>query len=648
MANVSVKGAAKTAKAEERRVIDEQKKAEANRAATVDSFVNFAQNVGIGGDNPLTTAGYGFNPVTRQRVQLEWMHRGTWIAKLAVNLPADDMTREGVDILGDMKPEKMEEVEEMVQALGVWNCLGETVAWSRLYGGAIAVMQIDGQREDTPLRIEAVPRDSFKGLLVFDRWMVEPSLNRMVKTPGPDRGLPEFYTIRSDAHAMQGTRVHHSRVIRLIGDKLPYMQAVIEQMWGASVLEGVWDRMTAFDSTSTGAAQLVYRAWIRSLKIKNLRSIVGGPPQAQKGLVAQLQFMRRYANSEGFIAIDGDDEIDVLNPPAFSGLSDVMLSFGEQLAGALQIPLVRLFGQSPKGLNATGESDLMIYADNVRKNQNRDLKDGVTRIYRVAAMSMGVRPPKGFGVRFKPLYQLNDQDKGDVAEKRGRAISQAWNDGVISPQTYLRELKQGAGITGLFSNITADDIEAAEESPPPTAPGLEGDPDASSSSSGSGPSKDSERSGERGSEKKETKKPDPKKKATNDSFPVVAALKLHHDLDVVIESKRGEVRRGPGWEIFLPDDYGYIMGTQAPDGEQVDCYVGGDARAEKVWVVHQNNLDGTPDEPKVMLGYSTMQDAMKTYLSGFTDGSGWKRVGGVVALSMDMFKSWVKEQRRPS
>jgi hypothetical protein len=48
------------------------KKAQANigdvkglSAVTADSFVNFAQLMGIGAENPLGSASYGFNPVTR-------------------------------------------------------------------------------------------------------------------------------------------------------------------------------------------------------------------------------------------------------------------------------------------------------------------------------------------------------------------------------------------------------------------------------------------------------------------------------------------------------------------------------------------------------------------------------------------------------
>jgi hypothetical protein len=59
-----------------------------------------------------------------------------------------------------------------------------------------------------------------------------------------------------------------------VGVELPYQQALTENLWGLSIIERLWDRMTMFDSASTGAGQLVYKAWLRTLKVKDLRSVV--------------------------------------------------------------------------------------------------------------------------------------------------------------------------------------------------------------------------------------------------------------------------------------------------------------------------------------------------------------------------------------
>lgn len=482
---VSVKGAARAAVASERREreaiakamrvrdgggrrapVADHSNAAANR--TIDSFQNFEQKLGIGTDNPMSGGTYGFNPITRMRTRLEWMHRGSWLAGVAVDVVADDMTRAGVELTGEIEPDQIEDLEELMDTLQVWTRLNELIKWGRLYGGAIAVLLIDGQQMETPLREDTIGRDAFRGLAVFDRWMVEPSINDLVTDFGPELGMPKFYKVLADAPALRGQNIHHTRIIRVEGCPVPYQQRLIEQLWGLSVLERLYDRMVAFDSATTGAAQLVFKAYLRTLKIKNMRAVVSQGGQALNGLIAYTDAMRRLQGLEGVTLIDGEDEFGVTQSTAFSGLSDVIGALGEQLSGALQVPLVRLFGQSPGGLNSDGDSALRTYYDGINQKQNRELKIGVTRLYRVAARSMGDQTPDGFGIRFRSLWQMTDTEKANTANTIATAVLAVEEAGLISQQTALRELRQASHQTGVFSNITEEEIEAASEELPPT------------------------------------------------------------------------------------------------------------------------------------------------------------------------------------
>lgn len=363
MTKASVTRAARKAAAR-----DVASRADAKRAAAADSFQNFAMNLGIGTDNPLSGGTYGFNPITRNRTLLEWIHRGSWIGGLAIDVVADDMTRAGVEILGSIPPEELAALEERLVSLAAWSRINETIKWSRLYGGALAVFLIDGQDMSTPLRVETVRKDQFRGLLVLDRWMVDPQLSDLVKDFGPDIGLPRTYRVTGNAPALQGELIHHTRCIRLSGVKLPHQQALVENLWGLSELERLYDRMVSFDSATTGAAQLVYKAYMRTMKIDGLREVVAAGGPALKGLTEYLNTARRYAGIEGITIIDANDELTADSHSAFGGLSDALAQFGQQLSGALQIPLVRLFGQSPAGFN-TGDADLRNYYDGIHQRQ---------------------------------------------------------------------------------------------------------------------------------------------------------------------------------------------------------------------------------------------------------------------------------------
>lgn len=435
-------------------------------AATMDSFVNFAAKLGIGADNQMSNAQYAFNPITRNRILLEWMYRGSWITGLAVDLVADDMTRAGIEIKSKMRPEDLERMEDKAADLDLWGKINETIKWGRLYGGSIAVLMIDGQDPRTPLDMRTIRPGQFKGLAVFDRWMLEPSLEDLVTEFNQFTGTPRYYRVLSNAPYMQGKAIHYSRIVlRGGGIKLPYQQALIENLWDLSVVERVYDRLVAFDSATTGAAQLVYKCYLRTLKVKSLREIVaaGQNSQALNGIVAYVNMMSKYQGIEGVTMIDAEDEYTSEHHGAFSGLSDVMLQFGQQLSGALQIPLVRLFGQSPAGLNSSGESDVRTYYDNVNSQQNKVMKVGVTKLYQVLAISLGIQVPDNFRIAFRPLWQLTEEQRATIAKTVVEAVSAAKEIGLISDYVAMSELRQISDITGIFTNIKDDDIEKADK-----------------------------------------------------------------------------------------------------------------------------------------------------------------------------------------
>jgi phage-related protein (TIGR01555 family) len=431
-----------------------------------DSFQNFAHNLGIGADNAMSSSSYGFNPITRNRTLLEWIHRGSWLGGIAVDCVADDMTRAGVEIQGAIDPDDIQKIDECAVSLGVWNVINDTVKWSRLYGGAIAVLLIDGQDVSTPLRLNTIKKGQFRGLLSLDRWMVEPSLNDLVTEFGPHLGQPKYYSVTAQAPALSRMKIHHSRCLRLEGIRLPYWQKVMENLWGLSVIERLYDRMIAFDSATTGAAQLVYKAYIRTYKIKDMREVVAAGGDALAGLTKYVDMMRRFQGIEGMTLLDAEDDFDGSSHGAFAGLSDALQQFGQQLSGALQIPLVRLFGQSPAGFS-TGETDLRNYYDTIKQQQEKELRVPVTNIYRCIAASEGIELPVGTRVNFNSLWQLGEDEKANISQTVCDTVSKAEESGLIDRATALKELRQSSQVTGVFTNITDEMISDAEGEGPP-------------------------------------------------------------------------------------------------------------------------------------------------------------------------------------
>lgn len=460
----SAKALVRAAQAEEKRNAQSVKGQPILGAVTTDSFVNFAHKLGMGADNLLSHSTYGFNPITRNRILLEWIHRGSWLGGATIDLIPEDMTKRGIECMSEMPPDKWQKLEEGMNTMGFWEKLCEVLQWGRLYGGAIGVALIDGQDMRSPLRLETVGRGQFKGILPLDRWMLEPSLGDLVTEFGPRLGLPKFYTVGPNAPALRGVSIHHTRILfRHVGVKLPYNQALTENLWGISVIERLYDRMVAYDSATMGAAQLVGKAYLRTLKVEGLRDIVAAGGAAMLGLVAYTETMRRYQGQEGITLLDARDEFDVQQSSAFASVTAPVLMLAEQLSGALQIPLTRMLGQSPAGLNSTGESDMHTYYDGIGQRQETDMREGVALSYKLAARSEGIALPEDFDFQFASLWDLTDQEKAETASKVTDSVTKAQEAGLIGRRTALLELRQSSRRTGVFSNITQELIDSADD-----------------------------------------------------------------------------------------------------------------------------------------------------------------------------------------
>ncbi|MDR0238126.1 DUF1073 domain-containing protein [Acinetobacter sp.] len=433
---------------------------------TADSFQNFAARVGLGAGSQHDQSGYSPNLLSRNRLKLESMYRSSWVVGQVVDVVADDMTREGINMRGLDSPEDAEELNQELDRLQIWDKLNETIKWSRLYGGALAVMLIDGQNVSTPLNTKTIRKDQFKGILVLDRWMVIPTLEDLVTEYGPNYGMPKFYNVITDSVGLCNERVHYSRVIRLDGVKLPYWQSITENLWGQSVIERLEDRLTIFDSATLGAGQLVYKAHLRTYKVDKLREIIAKGGMVYEALLKQINQIRQFQSNEGLTLMDSSDTFET-HQYSFSGLDNLLMQFGQQIAGATGIPLVRLFGQSPAGFSATGESDLSNYYDNINQQQEGRMRTPLQTMLEVVSLStLGKSLPDTFKFDFASLWQIDEKVKAEVANTVTQAITSAEESGLISRKTALKELRQSSEVTGIYSHITDEEIDQADDDPP--------------------------------------------------------------------------------------------------------------------------------------------------------------------------------------
>jgi hypothetical protein len=71
--------------------------------------------------------------------------------------------------------------------------------------------------------------------------------------------------------------------------------------------------------------------------------------------------------------------------------------------------------------------------------------------------------PDDFDYEFNPIGSPSDKDKADLAKNKTESILSVYNAGVFGKKTALKELREMQEATGMYSNITDEMIDQADD-----------------------------------------------------------------------------------------------------------------------------------------------------------------------------------------
>lgn len=431
----------------------------AEPALVQDAFSNPMFRLGYGSQSPLEATQYPTTRMTQNYALLNSLYRESWIVQNIITTIPDDMLREWMTLTG-VTPEAQKEFDRMARKTSLRRRLTDGLNWGRLYGGAVGIILIKGQELSEPLEPDLVLPGTFLGLYVADRWSgVYPEQGLVTDLADPDFGLPEFYSVREGEGAVV-QRVHHSRVLRFIGRELPYYEKVAESYWGESELEAIYTEIVKRDNVSHNMAALTFKARQEYQEMENIDQLFSiGSPAQQKRFWDTMQAQSVLSSNFGVRLVNKGDAIHT-REYTFSGLSDVYETVMMDVSGASRIPVTKLFGRSPAGLNATGESDLQNYYDYVDGLRESVLRPILERLLPVLALSCWGEVPEDLEVSFPPLWTPKATEVAEIAERKAGAVAGMYQMGLLDQGTAQQELKKLSDETGMFDTIPDEQIRA--------------------------------------------------------------------------------------------------------------------------------------------------------------------------------------------
>lgn len=405
------------------------------------AYVNFVTNLNTSRDK--SSHGHFAKETNLTDYDFEAVYQD-WLAKKIVNRPVLDMLRAGWYFTG-LEDDQILKISDEIKRLCLVERLAKLLIWSRLYGRAYLVFGLaDGLPLDQPFELEKLRQGGLQFFTVLKKSKVQP-LNQEYVPLELSAGEPEqpmYYQI-NNGNGTQ-SKIHHSRIMCVKhGDE------------GESLLLAIYYTLRNYIATNAGAASLVHEAKVDVIRMPDLMmNIVNRAKETMErfGAAALLKSIN------GMLVIDKNEEYESKSY-TFGGLPDLMREFGQQTAGAADMPYTLLFGQTTSGLNNSGEFDLRSYYDRVNTEQNWTLRPILERIFPVIFKSLLGAIPAGFNFVFYPLWQLDVKTRSEVEKNNTERDIKYLEKGIITEAIIAKQLQQD----GTYDFLDDAHIKALED-----------------------------------------------------------------------------------------------------------------------------------------------------------------------------------------
>lgn len=391
-----------------------------------DGYVNLLNKYGTKQDN---SEAYKFErePVIPD-MQLTGLYEGNGLFSKIIDTPAEEALKHGFDL--NLKSDELNAfVEGALDDLEWEERAATAIKWARLYGGALIVMLIDdGRGLEEPVDWEHIR--SIDELRVYERSIVQPDYASLYQQDYGGKGVgnrvskfgqPEYYYVSSIYGSF---KVHESRCLAFRNGVLPEQTSNATYLfWGMPEYVRIRRALRETVTAHTDSVKLLERSVQAIYSMKGLASLLT-TDDGENQVLKRLQLVDTSRGLLNSIAIDSEGEQYDFKTFQFSGVKDVIDATCNMLSALTNIPQTILFGRSPAGMNATGDSDFESYYNFVEKIQRlmlkRNLRTLLDVVFRAGIASGDVAEEPDYKLEFKPLWSLSDTEQAAVDQTKAQ------------------------------------------------------------------------------------------------------------------------------------------------------------------------------------------------------------------------------------
>ncbi len=384
------------------------------RRALGDGYANLMSRLGTSSDR--STAGVYVTPVMDQQ-QVEAAYRSSWLTRKVHDLPPFEMTR--AKRRWQAEQPQIEALEKAETAFDIWGLIRQALTTARLHGGAAIILGVRQGSPDQEVRPDALVKGSLRYAVVVSRF-------QLFAPQGFDMDPESPYFMRPAMFEMRGQRgnrvnIHPSRVITFHGNPLPpgtLSTSQIDQFWGDPLLFSIRSAIDNAEVSQAAVATLLHEMKQDVISIPGLTEQIG-TDSAETRLAARIEAINRFKSMFNALLLDGGDPENAgagkeeweTRQLSFAQHPELLRAFVGIVGGAADIPVTRLMGESPGGLQSTGKGEQDDFNRMIAAKRDAELTRPLAQLDAVLIPStLGTRPPEIY-------YEFGDLEEADAKEE---------------------------------------------------------------------------------------------------------------------------------------------------------------------------------------------------------------------------------------
>ncbi|MCP1236502.1 DUF1073 domain-containing protein [Gluconobacter kondonii] len=376
--------------------------------------------------------------------------------------------KQGVDVgENDGAAQRIGEIEKEFERLNVRRVIRTHVLHGLLYGLGHVWIGI----KDAALTTQAQSQP----LVIGENGMRKGSLERLANIE-PIWTTPNSYNANNplarnfykpDNWWVLGTMVDSSRLLTTIPYPVSQILVPAFNFGGQSLTQLLRAYVHNYLATRNSTATIVRNFSKLVLKTDmtgNMQTDIGAGMDAQPmpygdvdmaSVQGRAAYMQDVSEGQGTIVVDKEREDASIIATPLSGLDSLQAQSMEAMASIPGIPLVKLFGIQPQGLNASSDGEIRVFYDEISAFQEAHIQPALQRIFEAVQIHLWGKIDPDLSFRFVPLWQMDEKQLAEIEKIKADLVALLITAGVIAPEeareqqaTDERSIFRGVNLSG--------------------------------------------------------------------------------------------------------------------------------------------------------------------------------------------------------